>query len=467
MINRVWIGIYLALLVFLAAGSLAAATYRIDLQDTTWELAPGLSTHVWTYNGTVPGLVIKAQPGEKVVIEGTNKLPVTTNIHWHGLVIPNDQDGPTKEIKPGESYRYEFTVPESGTYWYHSHYRPVVEQMDMGLYGSFIVASPEDAKYSSDTTFVLDDWLLDARGRRMNGTDRGNMERLGNVETVNGKTGAAIAPVVLKSGQLAKLRFINASTAAVHTLAVSAHQFRVTHLDGRPLSEPYLTGTISLNPGERIDAELAATGKTGGSYAISSDRPDYGIVIPIRYEAGSVPPVASPFVAPAPHGFPGIETRSPDFVLELNSRMNMGNAGGGGMMGMMGGAMDGMGHSSMMGANSDPASMMQWTINGKAWPETAPLKVKLGTVVKVRLYNRDTTMMHPMDHPIHLHGTAFQVVSINGQKPPREMWKDTVPVPAGQYVDIAFTYTNPGDWMLHCHIIDHEDNGMMTVVEVR
>lgn len=461
MIKIVRFGITAVLLAFLAAGSLSAASYHIDLQDGNWELAPGLSTHVWTYNGTVPGPTIKAQPGEKVVIEGTNKLPVATNIHWHGLAIPNDQDGPMKEIKPGESYRYEFTVPESGTFWYHSHYRPVVEQMDMGLYGTFIVAAPEDAKYSSDTTFVLDDWLLDARGRRMNGTDRGNMERLGNIETVNGKTGTAIAPLILKSGQLAKLRFVNASTAAVHTLTVSGHQFRVTHLDGHPLSDPYFTSTISLSPGERVDAELAATGNGGTSYAIASDRPDYGMVIPIKYETGSVPVVASPYVAPPSRGFPGIESRSPDFVLELNSRMNMGASGNSGMMGGM------TGDTGMMGSGSDPAGMMQWTINGKSWPETAPLNVKLGSVVKVRLYNRDTKMMHPMDHPIHLHGTSFQVVSVNGQKPPREMWKDTFAVPAGQFVDIAFTYTNPGDWMLHCHIIDHEDNGMMTIVKVR
>lgn len=120
------------------------------------------------------------------------------------------------------------------------------------------------------------------------------------------------------------------------------------------------------------------------------------------------------------------------------------------------------GSGGMMGGSM--TDMMRWTINGKSWPDTAPLKVKVGTVVKVRFVNRDT-MMHQMDHPMHLHGAYFQVVSENGRKPARETWKDTVNVPAGQYVDIAFRFVNPGDWMLHCHIIDHEDNGLMTMVQ--
>jgi len=109
-------------------------------------------------------------------------------------------------------------------------------------------------------------------------------------------------------------------------------------------------------------------------------------------------------------------------------------------------------------------SMMRWTINGASFPDTDPLFVKLGSVVKVRFVNRDNEMMHPMDHAIHLHGTFFQVVSENGARPARETWKDTVNVPPGRFVDVAFVMRNPGAWMLHCHIIDHEDGGMMTMV---
>jgi FtsP/CotA-like multicopper oxidase with cupredoxin domain len=152
---------------------------------------------------------------------------------------------------------------------------------------------------------------------------------------------------------------------------------------------------------------------------------------------------------------PGAASIRPDYVLEFGSAM-------GGMMG--GGMMGGMG---MHGVPSGTAEGgLRWTINGKSFPDTTPLNVQLGKVVKIRFINNDMTAMmgHRMDHPIHLHGTSFQIISENGRPPKRETWKDTVPVPAGQYVDVAFIMTLPGEWMLHCHIIDHEDGGMMTTL---
>jgi len=451
------LGFFAGFLVVMSLHSLFAAEVKLTIQTAPWELRPGLTTTAWTYNGQVPGTPIVVEKGEQVTIDVLNQLPVATNIHWHGLEVPNDQDGPGIEIAPGGRYRYQFTVRQSGTYWYHSHERPVLPQLDRGLYGAFIVKAPEDARYSGDHIFVLDDWYLDARGKRLEGTDRGDMERFGNVETVNGKSSDAIEPLVLQTGELHKLRFINASTAAVHTLRITGHQFRITHTDGHPLTQPFMTDVITLSPGERIDAEVAATGAPGSTAVIMSDRPELGIRIPITYKAGSRTALASPFVAPASRAFPRIKERIPDAVLELNSAMGMMSGGGGGMGGMQG----------MMGMGSSTSGMMQWTINGKSFPDTEPIFVKVGEVVRVRLRNSDTAMMHPMDHPIHIHGTYFQVVSLNGQDPPRETWKDTIVVPAGQSVDIAFVMKNAGQWMLHCHIIDHEDGGMVTMIEAR
>ena len=442
----------LLLLLLFAPAVAGAGNISIEIRETSLELRPGLSTRVWTYNGQVPGLPIVAFPGERMVIKVTNRLSVPTNIHWHGLAVPNDQDGPAILIEPGAAFTYDFAVPEAGTYWYHSHQRPVLEQMDMGLYGVFIVKDPADSKYSGDQSYVLDDWFLGANGERLPGTARGMMERLGNVESVNGKTGSAIQPLVFRQGGLYKLRFINASTAAVHTLRIKGHQFRVTHTDGHPLAEPYMTDTITLSPVERIDAEVSATGNSGKSYEIVSDTPRLGIRIPIVYAEGKIEPVSSPFIPPAPRGFPGIYEKTPDQVLALSSGMGSPGSGNGMMGGMMGTMMSGAG----MG--------MAWTINGKSFPDTDPISVRVGQIVKLRFRNDDTGMMHPMDHPIHLHGTYFQIVSIDGELPDRETWKDTVSVPAGKYVDIAFVMRNPGEWMLHCHIIDHEDNGMMTMI---
>jgi len=453
-----------------------AADITLDIKESVWELKPGLSTTVWTYNGTVPGTPIVVHEGERVVVDGINHLPVTTNIHWHGLVVPNDQDGPSRVIAPGDSFHYEFTAKEAGTYWYHSHYRPVLTQVDMGLYAPFIVKTDADDKYSGDHVLVLDDWYLDENGNRLTGTSRGNMERYGNIETVNGKTGEAIAPLVFRAGELHKLRFINASTAAYHTLQLDGHDFRVTHTDGHALVEPYTTDKVTLAPGERLDVEVAANGKEGQVYHLTSDRPELGINIPVEYKGEAIVPVASPFVPPASKSFPAILEKSPDYVLELGSTMMnmMTNHNGqanamhdmAGMNHMSMGSSDGMMANNMTDQTKmEPMPAMQWTINGKAFPDTEPLHVKVGQVVKVRFWNKDTQGMHPMDHPIHLHGTYFQVVSLNGKAPERETWKDTINVPAGEYVDVAFKMEEPGTWMLHCHILDHEDGGMMTMVE--
>lgn len=445
-----------------------AAEFKLDIKEAEWEIRPGLITKVWSYGGSVPGMPIVVKKGDTVRISGINNLPNTTNIHWHGLVVPNDQDGPGKTIKPGERFSYSFKVNDSGTYWYHSHYRPVLDQVDNGLYAPFIVKAPEDDLYSGDHVLVLDDWYLDANGNRLEGTARGDMERFGNIETVNGKTGSAIEPLVLRKGELHKLRFINASTAAVHTIKISGHKFRVTHTDGRSLVEPYETDTITLSPGERIDAEVAAVGEEGKSYVIESERSELGIKIPVNYQAGQVTAVRSPFVSPQSRNIPGIDNRTPDFTLELNSVMDMtakGQSSNASNTPMSHGGGHDMTAMSMPATESGSMeSMMRWTINGKSYPDTDPIEVKLGQVVKIRLWNKDVTTAEKMDHPIHIHGTEFQIVSLNGRKPEQEIWKDTVNVPAGEYVDIAFTMTNPGMWMLHCHILDHEDGGMMTSI---
>lgn len=441
--------------------TLGALTVKLDIGETTVALTPGLKTKVWAYNAAVPGTPIMATVGDDIVVEATNRLKVATSIHWHGLEVPNDQDGTMAAIEPGKSFTYRFKVTTPGTYWYHSHTRPVLDQNDMGLYGAFVVKAPEDAKYASDQTFVLDDWYLGPRGERLVGTARGGMERLGNLETVNGKTGDAIPPLSVTQGELHKWRFINASTAAVHTLKLSKGQFRVTHTDGHPLTQPYATDTLVIQPGERFDVEYAATGTPNSLERIESADRDLGLSIPLVYGAGTQVAATSPFVAPASKAFPGIAAKQADYTLELNSRMasTMGQDDGMGMGGMM--MMD---HGSASGSGSMP---MEWTINGKIFPDTDSLTAKVGQVVKVKFVNKDTQMMHPMDHPIHLHGTYFQVVTINGKAPERETWKDTIAVPAGGSVEIAFQFKNPGDWMLHCHILDHEDNGMMTVVKVK
>lgn len=448
----------LAALFAAALPALAAAeegrAIDLDIAPVSWELAPGLRTEAWAYGGSVPGTPIVARVGERLTIRATNRLKERTNIHWHGLVVPNAQDGPGVVIEPGETFTYSFAAPEAGTYWYHPHYRPVLDQLDRGLAAPFIVLSPEDGRYTGDLVLLLDDWYLDARGRRLEGAAPGAMERFGNLETVNGKTGAAIEPLRLVSGGLYKLRFISASTASVHTLRVSGHVFRITHLDGHPLAEPYESESLTLAPGERVDAELAAVGKPGSSFAIESDRPELGIRIPLIYGGAAQAPLRSPFVPARAGADPKLLARAPDHVLRVASAAEPAPSADMGMM-----AMPGM----------DMAGSGRWLINGAAYPDTKPLVVPVGVPVKLRIFNDDPAddAEHRMDHPMHVHGAVFQVLAVNGSPLPVPLSKDTVPVPAGGFVDVAIVMAEAGTWMFHCHVIDHEDGGMLTVIQAR
>ncbi|PKL05949.1 MAG: hypothetical protein CVV53_06850 [Spirochaetae bacterium HGW-Spirochaetae-9] len=431
-----------------ATAAWAAGSIKLEISATEWELAPGLTTRAWTYGGVVPGTPIIVRAGEEITIEVTNRLAVPTNIHWHGLVVPNDQDGPAVRIKPGATFVYRFTPQEPGTYWYHPHLRPVLDQLDRGLYAPFIVLGPEDGSYTGDKTFVLDDWYLDAMGNRLPGMAPGDMERFGNIDTVNGKARNAVEPFEVVKGGLYKLRFINASTAKVHTLKFTGGSSRVTHLDGHPLGAPYSADSVTLAPGERVDVEFLANGQPGSTGKISGSLSGSDFIIPVRYGKGEIAQVSSPFIAPSLKPYPGAFEMLPDFTLTLAS--TMGSMMSGSMMGGMG--------------------MSGWTINGKAYPATEPLDVKVGQLVKLRVVNEDmvqTAEGHRMDHPLHIHGTVFQVLSVDGIRQEPVQLRDTVPVPAGGYVDIAFIMTEPGMWMIHCHVIDHEDGGMLTVIRAK
>ena len=371
------------------------------------------------------GRPIVVDQGDTVRLTATNRTQEPTNIHWHGLHVPNDQDGPAILIEPGASHDYEFTADQPGTYWYHSHQRPVRDQVDFGMYAPLIVRDAADAGYDRDQILVLDDWLVDR--------STGHMEIVGDVDTVNGRTGEEIPAIPITTGELHKLRLINASSARTQQLRFPV-EVRVTHTDGMPLPEPYTTRVLTIAPAERYDVELSITGGADQRLAITGDR-DAGMVIPIDYTATDAAPTESPFLAPAPQPVePGLLTRDPDIEMSLSAGM--------GMRGGMG---------------------MVWTINGQAYPSTEGFTVELGRTYVIRFRNNG---MPPTPHPMHIHGTHFRVLSNNGEAVTREAWKDTTIIPPGAYQDIAITFDEPGTWMVHCHILDHEDGGMMTTIDV-
>ena len=412
-------------------------------------------TDVLGYDGTVPGPILRLKRDQPVRIIVENKLDQDTTVHWHGIRLPNAMDGvpglTQPPIKPGESFAYAFTPPDAGTFWYHPHANSL-EQLGRGLAGALIVEPPESYPADREILWMISDWRLkpDAQiaGGFGNLMEAGMSGRVGNAVTINGTLPGA-EPV--RAGERIRLRLVNSALARVMALRFEGHRPVVIAIDGQPC-DPHEPdgGRVLLGPAMRIDLVLDMIGGPGRRYRVIDDFYDdlaYALV-ELAYDekpAEKNAPLGE-VAALSPNPLPKPDLASAErYELALQGGMMSGM--GGGMMGGMGGA--------------------TWSINGNSMTgdgmaDMPPLlTLRLGGSYLFTLRN-ETAWWHPM----HLHGHSFLVVSRNGTPNPRREWNDTVLVPPKQSVDIAFVADNPGNWMLHCHIVDHQMSGLMTVLRV-
>ena len=237
--------------------------FTLDARPVWWRIYGKQRLAAYAYNGIVPGPQIRVRNGQRVRIHFKNDLPVETTIHWHGIGVPNSQDGvpgvTQLAIKPGKSYTYEFTARPAGdptgggTFLYHTHVDED-RQMPAGLYGSFIIDPPKPvAKYAVDETLVFSEWAADAATGRV----RGVMQMEGmfpNFFTINGKSYPDAEPVDVPAGKPVLLRLVNAGQVA-HPIHLHGTAFRVVARDGHaiPRAQQQLRDTITLDSGERAD----------------------------------------------------------------------------------------------------------------------------------------------------------------------------------------------------------------------
>jgi manganese oxidase len=211
--------------------------FHLVAEEVEHEFAPGLKATCWGYNGRVHGPVIEATEGDKVRIYVTNKLPAPTTAHWHGVLLQNGMDGvgglTQKAIPPGETYRYEFTLKQHGTFMYHSHHDEMT-QMALGMTG-MIVVHPKAPKKKVDRDFVimLHEWKIDAGARR---PDPNAMDGF-NLLTMNGRAFPGTAPLVVKQGQRVRIRFGNLSAMDHHPIHLHGYAFKITETDGGMIPE--------------------------------------------------------------------------------------------------------------------------------------------------------------------------------------------------------------------------------------
>jgi FtsP/CotA-like multicopper oxidase with cupredoxin domain len=390
--------------------------------------------------------VLEFREGDRVRVRFRNDLPETTTVHWHGMHLPFPSDGsPFHPVAPGEEYEYAFTVRPgtAGTYWYHPHPdHRTGRQVARGLYGGIIVRAADDPLPAmterllvlSDNRF-LDDGSLDLPDPH---SHQGRVDfengREGSVLFVNGKVMPTLS---IRSGEVQRWRVVNASAGRFYRLSIPGHRLLHVGSDGGLFERPVEVDELLLATAERAEFLVRGTGAPGSVVTVQSLPYDRYIpqtrpqdwdqprdLLALRYE--DAPPVAPPALPTVLRPIPALDPAQATATRTM--------------------------------------VMSQGFINGLLMDmQRIDVSAPLGATEIWQIEN-----VVGMDHPFHLHGFQFQVLDRDGVPEPFRSWKDTVNVPKHQTVRFIVRYDNfPGMWMFHCHILDHEDHGMMGVLEVR
>jgi FtsP/CotA-like multicopper oxidase with cupredoxin domain len=441
----------------------AAAPLRLDPRAGTARFfgEDGPPTPVWCYNGAVPGPELRLRQGERLRIDVGNGLPQETTVHWHGLRIPHAMDGvpdlTQPPIRPGETFRYDFRAPDAGTYWYHPHVRGS-EQQGRGLYGVLIVEEPAPPPVDREVVWVIDDWRLTEEGAISEPFDHphdlSHAGRLGNVATLNGRDSSTFQA---RAGERLRLRIVNTANARIFALGFEGHRPLVIALDGQPAvpHEP-ANGRLLIPPAGRADVILDMAGAPGGRYAVTDDYHPrqtyrflelvYETAPPLRESPRDTPVALAPNPIPEPRL---AEAQRHEVVLA-------------------GGAMGGLRSAILNGRKLEIRELARagkvWAMNGvvaHAHVMEPVFECRLGRTQLLAIRN-DTAFPHPM----HLHGHSFRLLTRDGRPVAGRPWLDTVLLEPEERVEVAFVADNPGDWLFHCHVLEHMLAGMSAVVRV-
>jgi FtsP/CotA-like multicopper oxidase with cupredoxin domain len=388
---------------------------ELEAGETNWEYAPGRGLPGMGFNGGIPGPLIEAAVGDTIRARLTNRLSEPTTIHWHGLRIPAAMDGTESvqpAVAPGESFDYEFTVPDAGTFWYHTHVNET-EQLERGLYGPLVVRGPGEPTLDRDRVLMLDDLKLDEDGQLSPFGDHHELHegREGDVRLVNGLQEPELE---VAAGQVERWRIANAANTRFMRLSLGGRPFSILGSDGGLIGSPVEATEVLVTPGERV--ELAVGPFSEGDVLELEALP---------YDRGRGEPRQERFATirvgpPEPSS-----VRVPDVLREIQP--------------LAAGDVE----------TTRTVSMKALMHGGHGQRDD---DVRAGELQVWELVN-DTSQ----DHPFHLHGFFFQVL---GEGP--LAWKDTVNVPRQAQVRIAWLPDDrPGEWMYHCHILEHHAMGMM------
>jgi FtsP/CotA-like multicopper oxidase with cupredoxin domain len=445
------------------------------------------------YDGMLPGPQLEVIQGARIAARVTNALDVSTSIHWHGIRLDNAFDGTVgvtqAAIQPRDTFTYSLRFPDAGFYWYHAHDREDLQQ-GLGLYGTILVRSPDPHYYgpvNREEVLVLSDILMDDQGLIPFGAGAAThalMGRVGNVLLVNGQTGYALT---VKRGAVVRFFVANASNARVYNLSFSNPRVRIKVVagDGGKFEHEAWVESVVIGPSERcvVEVRFPDSGSVAlvnrvqaldhmiGSYSRETDT--LGVVSVSRdaaapsYDRSFAALRSNRDVTAELARFRGAFDRPVDHELVLTMRTNDLPTAVASMLLGINAAMewnDGMPMMNMVSTSDQIRWIMRDPATGKENMDI-DWRFRRGDIVKIRITN-DPSSPHAMEHPIHLHGQRFLVLTRDGVPSENLVWKDTAIIPAGETVELLADMSNPGRWMIHCHIAEHLTAGMMAAFTV-
>ena len=416
--------------------------YELIAAPLDVELVPGHATPAWAYGGHAPGLELRGRQGDWLRVRFINHLPQPTTIHWHGIRLPLEMDGvpyvSQLPVLPGEFFDYRFPLHDAGSFWYHPH-TASSEQLGRGLVGPLIVDEREPSGFRHERTLSLKSWHVDKQGAFTAFSVPREAARGGTpgvLSTVNGQH----APVLdLPAGQVVRLRVLNLDNTLTYRLNLPDGEARIYALDGHPIAPRPLGKEYWLGPGMRIDLALRVPA-AGTQLSLRNGPLRLATLRAVAHAgaSGDWPPAlpANPVLEP---DLQRAETLRFNFEWAGNLSTDVGQGG----------------------------AYTFWQINGQAWDinDKSCAERPIATLKRNGHYIFELRNLSQYQHPIHLHGMAFKVLSSNRRK--IEPWfTDTFLLGRNETARIALVADNPGVWMFHCHVIDHMETGLMAAIEV-
>lgn len=452
----------------------------------------GNPVSMYGYNGSLPGPLIDVQQGSAISVRYHNALEAPGSVHWHGLRLDNRSDGAVgltqQQVAPRDSFLYDLRFPDAGIYWYHPHVREDAQQ-SLGLYGNILVRSADPAYFSPvnrEEVLMLSDLLVGDDGIAPYGGDSPThalMGRFGNVLLVNGSPSYRLG---VKRGEIVRFYFTNAASARIYNLSFAGARMKIVAGEAGKFQREAWVSSVVIGPAERyvVDVAFERAGAVAllnrvqaldhmvGSYSRETDT--LGVVqVAVASPATSYTSQFSTLrhnadVEASFARFRASFDRPVDRDLVLTLKTNNLPASVANML---------LGINAAVEWN-DGMPMMNWLTTGKeiGWVLRDPAtgkenmdidwRFRRGDVVKIRVFN-DPATSHAMAHPIHLHGQRFLVLTRDGVRSDNLVWKDTAIIPAGETVELLADMSNPGRWMMHCHIAEHLSAGMMAAFVVQ